>query len=236
MKEATPYRKAHRNNDKLNHLISERRLRLEPKGIDAFTVNDFRSFVCCTNNADAFKITEGDRRFFCLEASDRYSQRAVDEGRCTATERREYMQKLDKTKNDDEVAYAFFRYMMSLDLSRFTVEEVFQTELHKEQKSHNECAVKQFLQAVKCGEYPCRYPLEARCSTQTPYTFTCLQLMAHFREFVHRSGLSSNVDSMKSLGWALKRYPDFVDKFDCKPVKYVLKVDDEVSQEAYDRL
>ena len=42
--------------------------------------------------------------------------------------------------------------MMSLDLSRFTVEEVFQTELHKEQKSHNERAVKQFLQAVKCGE------------------------------------------------------------------------------------
>ena len=141
------------------------------------------------------------------------------------------MQKLDKTKNDDEVAYAFFRYMMSLDLSRFTVEEVFQTELHKEQKSHNECAVKQFLQAVKCGEYPCRYPLEDRWSTQTPYTFTCLQLMAHFREFVKRSGLSSNVESMKSLGWALKRYPGFVEKFDCKPVKYVLKVDDEVKEQ-----
>ena len=104
--------------------------------------------------------------------------------------------KLDEAKNSDEVAYDFFRYMMSLDLSGFTVEEVFQTELHKEQKSHNECAVKQFLQAVKCGEYPCRFPLEDRWSTHTPYTFTCLQLMAHFREFVRRSGLSSNVDSM----------------------------------------
>ena len=141
------------------------------------------------------------------------------------------MQKLDRVKNDDEVAYAFFRYMMSLDLSKFTVEEVFQTELHKEQKSHNECVVKQFLQAVKCGEYPCRYPLEERWSAQTPYTFTCLQLMSHFREFVRKSGLSSNVDSMKSLGWALKRYPSFVEKFDCKPVKYVLKVDDEVKEQ-----
>ena len=121
---------------------------------------------------------------------------------------------------------------MSLDLSRFTVEEVFQTELHKEQKSHNECAVKHFLQAVKCGEYPCRYPLEDRwSSTQPPYTFTCLQLMAHFREFVKKSGLSSNVESMKSLGWALKRYPGFVETFDCKPVKYVLKVDDEVKEQ-----
>ena len=55
--------------------------------------------------------------------------------------------------------------------------------------------------------------------------------MAHFREFVRKSELSSNVDSMKSLGWALKRYPGFVEKYDCKPVKYVLKVDDEVKEQ-----
>ena len=43
--------------------------------------------------------------------------------------------------------------------------------------------------------------------------------------------LATNVDSMKSLGWALKRYPGFVEKFDCKPVRYVLKVHDEVKEQ-----
>ena len=90
----------------MNDFITEGTLRIEPKGIDAFAVNDYRAFVCCTNNADAFRITEGDRRFLMLEASDRYSQKAVDEKRCTPGERKEYMAKLDTVKNDDEVARA----------------------------------------------------------------------------------------------------------------------------------
>ncbi len=52
--------------------------------------------------------------------------------------------------------------------------------------------------------------------------------MAHFREFIRKSGLATNVDSVKSLGWALKEYPGLIEKFDSKPVKYVVKVDDDV--------
>ena len=115
---------------------------------------------------------------------------------------------------------------MNLDLSKFTVEEVCQTELHKEQKSHSECAVKQFLEAAKCGEYPCVYPLERYA--EQPFTFTCLELMAHFREFIRKSGLATNVDSVKGLGWALKKYPGLIKKFDSKPVKYVITIDDDV--------
>ena len=107
LEEATPYRQAQRNSDQLNDFITEGTLRVEPKGIDAFEVNDYRACVCCTNNADAFRITEGDRRFLMLKAYDRYSQKAIDEKRCTAQTRKEYMAKLDKVKNDDDVAYAF---------------------------------------------------------------------------------------------------------------------------------
>ena len=138
LEEATPYRKAQRNNDQLNDFITEGTLRVEPKGIDAFEVNDHRAFVCCTNNADAFRIVEGDRRFLCLEASDRYSQKAVDEKRCTAEERKEYMRKLDETKNNEDVAFEFFKYAMTLDLAKFNVHEPYQIQLHHEQKSHNE--------------------------------------------------------------------------------------------------
>ena len=88
--------------------------------------------------------------------------------------------------------------------------------------------VKQFLQAAKSGEYACRYPLDSETGHQAPFTFTCLQLMAHFREFIRKSGIATNIDSVKGLGWALRKYPGLVEKFECKPVKYVLKVDDDV--------
>ena len=58
-------------------------MRVESKGLDPINVNDYRAFCCCTNNRDAFKIAEGDRRHVMLEADDRYSQMAVKEGRCT---------------------------------------------------------------------------------------------------------------------------------------------------------
>ena len=46
LEEATPYRKAQRNSDQLNDFITEGTLQVEPKGIDAFEVNDYRAFVC----------------------------------------------------------------------------------------------------------------------------------------------------------------------------------------------
>ena len=45
LEEATPYRKAQRNNDQLNDFITEGTLRFEPNGIDAFEVNDHQALV-----------------------------------------------------------------------------------------------------------------------------------------------------------------------------------------------
>ena len=74
-----------------------------------------------TNDRDSLKITDGARRFLCLEGN----AEAVDENRCDADTqhdtRHEYMAKLDRVKNDGEVAYAFFKFCMLLDLSSFRV-------------------------------------------------------------------------------------------------------------------
>ena len=82
------------------------------------------------------------------------SRRAVGDGRMDRTSRLQYMAKLDATKNSDEVAYQFFKYCMSLDLSRFNVDDPVRAPLFEEQRSHNECVVEQFLEQVKSGEYP----------------------------------------------------------------------------------
>ena len=115
------------------------------------------------------------------------------------------MAKLDAVKNDEEVACAFFRYAMLLGLKGYNVHEQYQTELHTEQKSHNECALKCFLMAVKSGEYRCWQMVDGFSSSSTTKnnTYTSLQLMAHFRDFLKISGLHTNIESVKSLGWAL---------------------------------
>ena len=52
--------------------------------------------------------------------------------------RRVYMEKLDRTKNDDNAAYEFFRYCVTLDLTKFHVGEPPRIDFFEEQRIHNE--------------------------------------------------------------------------------------------------
>ena len=138
------------------------------------------------------------------------SQRAVDEKRCELETRRAYMAKLDRIKNDNEVAYQFFRFGMCLDLSNFHVDEPLRTQLFEEQRSHNECALKRFLEDVQSGEYVLKeneLPLPAG-----KHTFKTVELFGHLRRYVQETGVYSSVDSTMSLGHALKGYPDLAPK------------------------
>ena len=96
MEEAGTYRKGFRNNEKLNSVITEGTMTVEIKYVNSFTMNDNRAFALCTNSRDAVKIKPGARRFLCLEGSDVFSQKAVDEKRCALETRRAYMTKLDR--------------------------------------------------------------------------------------------------------------------------------------------
>ena len=152
----------------------------------------------------------------CPEASDKYSQKAVDEKRCTAVERFEYMAKLDETKNSEEVAFEFFKYAMTLDLANFNVHEPYQTQLHHEQKSHNECALECFLEAVRSGEFRCAGVCDGVDQTNS-HIFTSLELLGHFKEFIKQSGLYTTIESIKSLGLALKKYLASVRQLKAEP-------------------
>ena len=216
LEEATPYKKGHRNNDQLGALITNQTMRVESKGLDPINVNDYRAFCCCTNNRDAFKIAEGDRRHVMLEADDRYSQMAVKEGRCTQAVRMEYCTKLSENINDD-VAYEFFKLCMQMDISEYKPQALYETDLHREQQSQHECALKVFLEATQSGEYTfAEYGVTMPDVGDKPgwRYLTSLQLLEHFRRFLEKSGLCSSIDNIKSLGWAVKKYPELVQKLD----------------------
>lgn len=228
MEEGGTYRKGFRNNDKLKSLLSEGTQRVEMKHVNAFQMNDNRAFAMCTNNRDSLKIMPGSRRFLCLEGNDLMSQRAVDEGRMNRATRQEYMKKLDHAKNSDEVAYQFFKYCMSLDITHFNVDDPVRTSLFEEQRSHNECVVKQFLEQVRSGEYRLRQcdgedPFASRL--QGEHTFTATQLFGRLKTFAADTGAYLNVDSAKSLGHALsKQYAAMAPKVPGRIAKYRVQV------------
>ena len=227
LEEATPYKKGHRNNDQLGALITNETMRVEMKGIDAIHVNDYRAFCCCTNNRDAFKIAEGDRRHVMLEADDRFSQLAVKEGRCTTETRMEYCAKLSRIINED-IAYEFFKLCMLMDISDFKPQTLYETDLHREQQAQHECALKAFLGAAQSGEYSfaensISMPGFGESKQGWRY-LTSLQLLEHFRRYLDKSGLCSSIDNIKSLGWAVKRYPEMVQKLDeGRCVRYAIR-------------
>ena len=196
------------------------------KHINAVTKNDHRAFAMLTNNRDSLKVTDGSRRFLCLEGSDELSKKAVDQGRCDPDTRHEYMSKLDRIKNDDEVAYAFFRYCMLLDLTDFRVDEPPETDLYKEQRSHNECALKRCLLDAAAGAYPVYGHADfAAERLQGEQRFTSHQLFAYLKKYMADTGAQSNIDSVMSLGHSLnKNFSDLAPRAEGRLTKYRLQV------------
>ena len=226
MEEAGTYRKGHKDHNKMKSMITEGVMNVELKHINAVTKNDHRAFAMLTNNRDSLKITDGARRFLCLEGNGALSQKAVDEGTCSKDTRHEYMAKLDRTKNDEEVAYAFFKYCMLLDLSCFRVEEPPRTALFEEQRSHNECALKLFLRDVESGAYPLETrPGECAEFLQGEHTFTANELFKMLKRYMSETGAQSSIDSAMSLGHSLsKNYAHLAPKAEGRVAKYRLRV------------
>ena len=145
--------------------------------------------------------------------------KACREGRCSIATRMEYMTKLSEQIND-EVAYAFFKYCMELDISEFKPQNMYETDLHREQQAESQCALESFFIAIRSGEYDVNsFPFPAGDSKTS--VFTSLQLLEHFKRYLQQSGLCSGIDNIKSLGWAIKKYPEHVTKLsEGKCVKY----------------
>lgn len=59
-----------KSNDKLKSIITDTEQIIEPKGTDAYKINNYSRFIFITNNDWPVKIEKDDRRYFCMEVSD----------------------------------------------------------------------------------------------------------------------------------------------------------------------
>jgi hypothetical protein len=141
-----------RNNNKLKDIITGGRQRIERKSIDPFHVDDCRSFISCSQDTP-FKIEQGDRRFVVNRTRDKFSPSGVKNAEITQEEFVEFGRKLDRIKNDNEVAYELFAMVMRLDLTAFDKTRLPVTQAKTEQQMETSCKVTAWVERVAKLEF-----------------------------------------------------------------------------------
>ncbi|KAI9093839.1 hypothetical protein DFS34DRAFT_696561 [Phlyctochytrium arcticum] len=106
---------AHKTNNILKSKITQAWQKLEKKGCDPVMIQDFMNLVFLSNNDNAVKIEDTDRRYYVKRVSDKHRNA------------HEYFDPFCASLTQ-EAADHFYMYLMSLDLSQFNVRNIPHTE------------------------------------------------------------------------------------------------------------
>lgn len=93
------------NNDKLKNLITAPKMRYEHKGTMTIDVPNLANLIFTTNNENPIPISFDDRRFVAIQCTD------------TLVNNHEYFTELHAYLKRDDVARAFYQYLMKVDIS-----------------------------------------------------------------------------------------------------------------------
>lgn len=132
------YGGAFKSNDKLKSLITQTKLVLERKGIDALELDDYNNYVFLTNNDWPIKVESSDRRYVCCECSDEFRGNSAYFGRLRACMK--------------EGVEAFAWFLVNRDLSNFDPRKIPLTDLKVELKINSISPVYTWLASVIRGE------------------------------------------------------------------------------------
>jgi len=91
--------------DKLKQVITRPTQNLEKKGKDAFEIEDFTNWLFTTNNKDAFKVEQGDRRLFFIECINEKLSKELSTEYYKYIENEDEMNKLFNFFKNHEITY-----------------------------------------------------------------------------------------------------------------------------------
>ena len=123
------------NADKLKGLITQETENYEQKGKDTLTLDDYRNYVMTTNHEVPIVMSEYDRRFVLVAASN--EQRiAKEDPEEVKAQKTEFWNDTYDAVRDPEIQAAYHQYLLSLDISTFVPhrDRVF-TEYYQEVQS-----------------------------------------------------------------------------------------------------
>jgi hypothetical protein len=188
-------------------------------------VKDYRNFVALINpdRKNAFKIESGDRRFAMIEASDKYSKLAVDEGRIGVEERKQYFAELWRSVEDEESVEWLVRYLaLDVDLNGWTPEDIPNTKVRVELQELNVCPILKFLRVWRDQtDYELFYveavetkgiwedtkrPLESCGALEHPRLYKVVNLLSAFKDWCHKTGAGTDAISENAFAQKLSKY------------------------------
>ena len=169
--------------NRLKTLVSCDKLRVEPKGKDAYEVDNYCRLFFPTNEREPFPITKGARRWFYCKGSDKYIDLPADK-------RANHFDELAKWFNDNDVQYSFYQYLKNRDISKWNANVVPQSEGLK--------------QATEI-------PLILRCFTETilkkdTKAYKPNELLETIIEYCKQNNYSYNAYNPTVLGTHLQEY------------------------------
>ena len=110
-----------KDNNKLKSILTDVEQHIEPKGREAYKINNYSRSVMLTNNEWAAKISNDDRRFVPMDVSDHKKDDF------------EYFNKICDSMNDRN-AELFFHFLTQIDLTHFNVRTIPITKLKEKMK------------------------------------------------------------------------------------------------------
>lgn len=113
------------NHDRLKGDQSKKRERVEPKGIDAYTIRHCARFWYFTNNENALYIQGDDRRFTCHKANNRYANNT------------DYFQPIWDEVRNQQFCLEAFEFFANRKYEMSNVYTCYETQFKLEQKQLN---------------------------------------------------------------------------------------------------
>jgi hypothetical protein len=182
----------HDETARLKNLITGSRMQIEAKGLDPVTVDNFTNLVLCTNETNAVKIDNQDRRWAVLETS------------CAHRNDRAYFLPLVELVEDPSVPPLFYRYLVTLDLAGFDVRCIPDSSAKLALQVTSRSAVAHWLQHIVqrppmgmiCGDASSRFNLGPQFAFEEFAEWAKGQ-----PSYLHARTIADFVRDMKALGF-----------------------------------
>jgi len=135
-----------RNANALKDIITSPRMLVEPKGVDAFEIENHIRVIVCTNESNALHAQAHERRYCVIRVSDEHQ------------EDHEYFDALYQWMDNGGIA-ALLHFLKRYDFSRVNLRRVPRTKALLEQKQSSFSPVEQFVwEALHSGVWPNGHP------------------------------------------------------------------------------
>jgi hypothetical protein len=184
----------------LKTFLSSNEIRIEPKGVNAFTIKNVSFSLFTSNEKWAVPIGQGDRRYNVFETSDKLKNN------------REYFKKYyDWLFNEGKHHLVYFFQNMNYD--NFDVRKVLESKVKTEMAYYNYSSVEKFLIALYNKEMTNLNNYEKAKGGVPYFVFTRNQLFDNFKEemndkFVDKRQFSRELNSILKFDEMNKNWKD----------------------------